>query len=388
MNKSIYFNNIQLKLELDKCLSCATKPCQKACPVKCDAHQFIKLAKENKLKEAVDIIYQKNPFGHICGLVCPEKFCMKACLRAKIDQAVNIKKIQATLAQKSPLKEHHFSPIYRSEKIAIVGAGPAGITAAFTLAKNGFQVTLIEKEDEISGALSLIPNNRLPKEVIKEELNLITKKEPFKILTNTLIKNPKNLLNEGFDYVFMATGETKLKKLHIKGENHALSYPLFLKNISNYKAFKKIAIIGGGNVAFDGAISAKKAGIQEVHLFVRRRHIDMRITLQEHQELIQNQITLHPLTSPIQIKKQKDKFNLLVQNNTIIDEKPVAIEKAIYTQQGFDAIISAIGSTAEATLKSDRIFYIGDIKLGSSSVVEAIAHAQQTTLNFMQSLLK
>ena len=174
----------------------------------------------------------------------------------------------------------------------------------------------------------------------------------------------------------------------IKGENHALSYPLFLKNISNYKAFKKIAIIGGGNVAFDCAISAKKAGIQEVHLFVRRRHIDMRITLQEHQELIQNQITLHPLTSPIQIKKQKDKFNLLVQNNTIIDEKPVAIEKAIYTQQGFDAIISAIGSTAEATLKSDRIFYIGDIKLGSSSVVEAIAHAQQTTLNFMQSLLK
>ena len=388
MNKSFYLNNIQLKSELNRCLGCTTKPCKQACPLKCDPQQFIQLAKEEKFKEAVEAIYKKNPLGKICGLVCPEKLCMKACLRTKIDSPIQINKIQATLIEKNPLKEITFPAPFHSEKIAVIGAGPSGIATAFLLAKNGFKVTLFEKNEHVGGALSLIPFYRLSKETIFQEFNLLLKNAPITLKTNTYIKKPKTLIEQGFDAIFITTGEQKLKKLFIKGEKHTISYPTFLSNPQIWKQNKKIAIIGGGNVAFDCAILAKKTGVENVHIFVRRRHCDMRIDLKDHLELVENKITIHPLTSPVQIKKQKEKFNLFLQKNTYKNSQLETIQNSLYTENDFDTIVCAVGTETTQVQNTDKIFYVGDVKIGSSSVVEAIADAKQTVQEFIQSLLK
>ena len=388
MNKSFYLNNIQLKSELNRCLGCATKPCKQACPLKCDPQQFIQLAKEEKFKEAVESIYKKNPLGKICGLVCPERLCMKACLRSKIDSPIQINKIQATLIEKHPLKEITFPAPFHSEKIAVIGAGPAGVVTAFLLAQNGFKVTLFEKNESIGGALSLIPSFRLSKETIFQEFNLLLKNAPITLKTNTYIKNPKTLLKTGFNAVFITTGEEKLKKLFIKGEKHTISYPSFLSNPKAWEQSKKIAIIGGGNVAFDCAILAKKTGVENVHIFVRRRHCDMRITLKDHLELVENKISIHPLTHPVQIKKEKAKYNLILEKNSYHDNKLEIIKNSLYSENGFDTIVCAIGTETTQVQNTDNIFYAGDIKIGSSSVAEAIADAKQTVQEFIQSLLK
>lgn len=390
MKKSLYLNNIQLKAELDRCLGCSSKPCKIACPIKCDPHYFIKKAKENNFKEAATSIYQQNPLGKICGLVCPEHLCMKACIRGKIDFPINIPKVQATIIEKANIKDpiKSTNKIHSHAHIAIIGAGPAGISAAITFAQHGISSTLFEAEPNIGGAINLIPEDRLPKQVIKEEFSYFSNTELIHILTHKKITNPQALLKKGFSHIIITTGEDKPHLLNIMGEEFCIPYQDYLKSPKTYSHFNKIAIIGGGNVAADCALTAKKLGTKEIDIFIRRRSCDMRLSPHQQLELIQEKISINPLCSPIEILQDKNKFSLRVILNKVTEStfKSNPNETHLYTN--FDAVIRATGAKSSIQKYDENIFYAGDCKNGSSSVVEALSDGKQVALKIIKSLLK
>ncbi len=389
MTKSLYLNNIQLKAELDRCLCCTTKPCKTACPIKCDPCYFIKKAKENNFKEAALSIYQQNPLGKICGLVCPNNLCMKACVRGKIDFPINIPKVQATIIEKANIKnkiETH--PKNSDARIAIIGAGPAGILAAITFAQYGIQSTLFDSCSKIGGSINLIPEDRLPKKVIEEEFSCFLNENLIHIQTNKKITEPKKLLNQGFSHIIISTGEDAPRLLNIKGEDFCTSYQEYLKHPKNYSSLHKVAIIGGGNVAADCALTAKKMGAHEIDIFIRRRSCDMRLSPQQYLELVQEKISINPLYSPIEIIKENNKFSLKVVKNKITESSFEAIQNETHLYTNFDAIIRATGAKTSIKKYEENIFYAGDCKNGSSSVVEALSDGKRIALEIIKSLLK
>ena len=390
MAKSLFLNNIQLKAELERCLGCTSKPCKTACPLKCDPNYFIKKAKENNFKEAALSIYQQNPLGKICGLVCPDHLCMKACIRGKIDFPINIQKVQATIIEKANIKNKIETPLtpHKNAHVAIVGAGPAGISAAITLAQNGIPSTLFEADSNIGGAINLIPEDRLPKKIKNEEFACFLNTKHITVVTNTKIRNPLFLFNQGFSHIIVTTGEDEPHLLNIKGEKLCIPYQEYLKNPENYLNLQKIAIIGGGNVALDCALTAKKLGAKEIEIFIRRRSCDMRLSHQQHLELIDEKISVNPLYSPLEISKNKNKFSLKVVRNKTINSKIEPILNETYLHTNFDAIIRATGAKTSIQQYDENIFYAGDCIKGSSSVVEALSDGKQIAFKIINSLLK
>ena len=390
MVKSLYLNNIQLKAELDRCLGCTSKPCKTACPVKCDPNYFIKKAKENNFKEAALSIYQQNPLGKICGLICPDHLCMKACIRGKIDCPINIPKVQASIIEKANIKNKIEVPTsqHSNTHVAIIGAGPAGISAAITFAQNGIQSSLFEANSTIGGAINLIPEDRLPKKIIKEEFSCFSNTKLITILTDKKITNPNTLFEQGFSHIVVTTGEDEPHLLNIKGENFCIPYQEYLKSPENYSRIQKVAIIGGGNVALDCALTVKKFGAKEIDIFIRRHSYDMRLSSQQYLELIQEKINVNPLCSPLEISKNKDKFSLKVIRNEITNSTIKSIPNKTLLYSNFDIIIRATGAKSSIQEHKENIFYAGDCIKGSSSVVEALSDGKRVAIEIIKSLLK
>ena len=178
----------QLKQKLNCCLGCKVMPCAKACPLGVSPHDFIAAAKSGNYANAAAIIAEKNPLPQTCGLICPDMFCQKVCIRARIDTAVEIPCLQADIIKKGGLPPLNL-PAYNGKKAAIIGAGPAGLGALFELLINGWHVDIYEKENKLGGAARLIPEYRLPHNVLDTEINRLTQNERVNIFLNTEITN-------------------------------------------------------------------------------------------------------------------------------------------------------------------------------------------------------
>ena len=371
--KPLYLNKAQLKAELDRCLNCKTQPCMHACPVNCSPQEFINQAKEGDYSGAVKTILRNNPLGQTCGLICPDKFCMKACIRNRIDFAVNIPKVQATVLENYRKEKESFSDVKpNGVKVAVVGAGPAGLAASSVLAKSGCKVVVFEASSQIGGALNLIPDERLPHDVIEKDWSYIFNPDLVELKLNSKISDALSLKSD-FDWIIVASGEPNLVDLGIVGEEYAVSYMEYLRAPEQYATAGKVAIIGGGNVAADCAFTAKTTGAAEVEMFVRRRIADMRISKAEHLELVEREIDISAMTSPDKIEADSDKFTLYVHKNRFNDGKLTPIENSQLKLTGFSLIIKAIGSRADSKIDDDKIVYAGDCKTGGSTIVEAIS---------------
>jgi glutamate synthase (NADPH) small chain len=284
----------QAMKEAQRCLTCANPQCSKGCPVGVEIPSFIKLIKEKKYADAIGKIKEKNSLPAICGRVCPqEEQCQKFCIMGKKGDPISIGRLErfvADLEREKSKRTPSWPPRKSSptgKRVAMIGAGPAGLTAAAELAKLGHKVTIFEALHVAGGVLVYgIPEFRLPKKIVQEEVDYI-KKLGVELHTDILIGRTftiEELFNKGFDAVFIGSGAGLPQFLGIPGENLGGIYSAneFLIRVNLMKSYrfpqfdtplkvgKNVAVIGAGNVAMDSARCALRLGAEHVCMIYRR----------------------------------------------------------------------------------------------------------------------
>lgn len=341
------------------CLNCPVKPCSnKGCPLGNDIPSFIKAVKEEDYKKAYEILSETTVLSAICGRICPHtKQCEGSCVRGIKSSSVNIGELEAFIGDIAIKENYPLGALNienKNKKIAIIGGGPAGLTASAFLLRRGYSVTLYEKYDYLGGLLVHgIPEFRLPKEVVKKTIekiiNLGLKVEYNKELGKNLSLQQ---LESEYDAIFLAFGANITTKMEVLGEELKGVYGgnqlLEKQNHPNYKN-KKVAIIGGGNVAMDCARTIKRLGAQEVKVIYRRAEEQMPAEVKEIQEakeegiefLFQNNIVKILGTSKVE-KIELIKTEL-VQQEGQERKVPINIPNSNYIID-VDYIIMALGS--------------------------------------------
>ena len=379
MTQKLYLTNTQLKAETDRCLHCAEKPCMKACPANCSPADFIAAAKGMTPADygrAAEIILKSNPLGQMCGLTCPDRFCMKACTRRAFDTAIKIPAVQAAILEKA--REAGTvdvpSPVAPNGKnAAIVGAGPAGLAAAAVLARKGYSVTVFEASDSVGGAAKLIPEARLPRAVIEKDWAFVKTLGDITLKANRRVANPVDLLKDGYDGVIVAVGEPHSATMGIPGEDLAISFMDYLKSPEKYKTDGNVAVLGGGAVATDCAVTAKDSGAQNVEMFVRRRVCDMRLTGGERAWLLEKTIDITSMTRVEKIEKTGDTYTLYTCKTRFNGTKLEDIPDTTIRRPDFARVVMAVGSKADPKKEAEKVVYAGDCNHGGSTIVEAVA---------------
>ena len=315
------YNLEEAQAEASRCLNCKNARCVTGCPVNIDIPAFIKQVEEGNMEEAYNVISMYSALPAVCGRVCPqESQCECKCVRGVKGEAVSIGKLERFVADWA--RENGIAPKVSAEKngkkVAVVGSGPAGLTCAGDLAKKGYDVTIFEALHEAGGVLSYgIPEFRLPKgTVVAGEVENV-KKLGVKIETNVVIGKATTvdelMEDEGFDAVFIGSGAGLPKFMGIPGENAngVFSANEYLTRNNLMKAFddsyatpiaggKKVAVVGGGNVAMDAARTALRLGA-EVHIVYRRSEEELPARVEEVHHAKEEGIIFDLLTNPKEI---------------------------------------------------------------------------------------
>ena len=315
------YNMEEAQEEASRCLKCKNPQCQKGCPVSIDIPAFIKEVEEGNIEEAAKVIGKSSSLPAVCGRVCPqESQCEGKCIRGIKGEPISIGKLERFVADWS--RENGIEPEKadgtNGKKVAVIGSGPSGLTCAGDLAKLGYDVTIFEALHEPGGVLVYgIPEFRLPKDtVVKHEIENV-KKLGVKIETNVVIgqstKIDELLNEEGFDAVFIGSGAGLPRFMGIPGEsaNGVFSANEYLTRSNLMKAFsedydtplvagKKVAVVGGGNVAMDAARTALRLGA-EVHIVYRRSEEELPARVEEVHHAKEEGVIFDLLTNPIEI---------------------------------------------------------------------------------------
>lgn len=324
-SRSTNFNEVALGyteaealIEAQRCLECPKPRCVEGCPVGVEIPAFIKLIKERKYDEAISKVKEKNSLPAICGRVCPqEEQCQKNCIRGKTGDPISIGRLERFVADLEREKGLIITMIVKPTggKIAVVGAGPAGLTAAADLAKLGHNVTVFEALHAAGGVLVYgIPEFRLPKKIVQAEVDYV-KKLGVQFHSDALIGRLftiEELFKKGFDAVFIGSGAGLPMFLGIPGENLGGIYSAneFLIRVNMMKSYrfpefdtpikvgKQVAVIGGGNVAMDSARCALRLGAEHVCIIYRRSREEIPARAEELQNAEEEGITCKFLAAP------------------------------------------------------------------------------------------
>ena len=342
------------------CLNCINKPCTKGCPLNNDITGSIQLVKEDKLKEAYELLCDTTVLQSICGRICPHtKQCEGKCIRGYKGEPVNIGKLESTLGDLAISNNWNIPTIeeIKKEKIAIIGSGPSGLTCAAFLRRKGYQVTIYEKHNYLGGLLRHgIPEFRLPKTILDETINKILSLGIEVKLNQELGKNLslKDLENE-YDAIFIGIGANISSNMNIPGEELNGVYGgnelLELNNHPDYKD-KEVVVSGGGNVAMDVARTINKRGAKQVTIVYRRSETEMPAETKEIEEAKKEGINFLLQTNILSIKGNNKVEELecikteLVQKEGESRLSPVNIEGTNFNLKA-DYIIMAVGSHPE-----------------------------------------
>ncbi len=337
------------------CLGCIAKPCSNACPMHTKIPEFIEKIKENDLKSAYQLLIENNVFTHVCSLICPqENQCEGSCIRSikqestkigKLEKFVNEWAISNNIEPKIPVVNNNFS-----KKVAIIGSGPAGLSCAFELAKNGIKSTVFEKENELGGVLYYgIPDFRLKKDII-ENIIKILKSLGIKFKLNCSLGKDITIesLKKEYDYVFIGIGAEvpSIYKLTDESTNAIFDSDIFLRayNYNNYiKNLGEVVVIGGGNVAMDVARSAVRMGAKKVSILYRRDREHMPARNVELDEAITEGINFVELTRVLSANVDNEKIKSLNCIKTqIVDGKAQDIKNSEFIFNA-DTVVFAIG---------------------------------------------
>ncbi len=316
--------------EAKRCLHCKHRPCVGGCPVRIDIPDFIAKVAEGEFEQAYQIIHQSSSLPAVCGRVCPQETqCEEVCVRGIKGEPVGIGRLERFVAdyhnRNSESKPQR--PALNGHKVAVIGSGPAGLTCAGDLAKKGYSVTVFEALHLAGGVLVYgIPEFRLPKSIVQKEIDTL-KELGVEIETNMVIGKVLSideLMDEyGYEAVFIGSGAGLPKFMNIKGENLKGVYSAneFLTRVNLMKAYrddsstpiqhaKRVAVVGGGNVAMDAARCAKRLGAEEVYIVYRRSLNELPARKEEVEHAMEEGIIFKLLNNPIEIIGD-DKFNVV-----------------------------------------------------------------------------
>ena len=316
------YNQEEAMEEAQRCLGCKKPKCVEGCPVSINIPGFIEEIKEGKIEEAYKVIGLSSALPAICGRVCPqESQCEGKCIRGVKGEAVSIGKLERFVADYA--LEHDIKPVgaevKNGHKVAVIGSGPSGLTCAGDLAKAGYDVTVFEALHELGGVLVYgIPEFRLPKQkVVKKEIEKV-KELGVKFETNVVIGKSTTIdqliEDEGFEAVFIGSGAGLPMFMGIPGENASgvFSANEYLTRSNLMKAFddsydtpiaagKKVAVVGGGNVAMDAARTAKRLGAKNVYIVYRRSDAEIPARAEEVHHAKEEGIIFKLLTNPVAV---------------------------------------------------------------------------------------
>ena len=382
---NMFLSNAQLKAEIDACLYCEEKPCQTACPSDCSPADFIMAAKmmqKSDFSRSANLIMFSNPLGGICGAVCPDWFCMDACSKKLFDGPINIPMVQAAIierAKKLKVMPKFKKPASNGKRIAVVGAGPAGLTSAVVLARLGYKIDIYEKEKKAGGMCGLIPDDRLPKQVVKTEVDFLKTLGAINIKYGKEIKNPEALIKK-YNSIILTAGLKDQIKLNIPNEDLGIEGLEYLTNQAKYNVKgKNVVIIGGGAVAADCAMTAVRRGAAKVEICTRKNIGAIQLPEKELSDLIKAGIDINGRTRITEIVAIKGKIKGI---KTIkIDIKKKDIKGTEQLRNDIDFVVLAIKNLPAFKKKNIKgIFYAGDGKNGPSTVVESVASGKNAAI--------
>jgi NADPH-dependent glutamate synthase beta subunit-like oxidoreductase/ferredoxin len=382
-------------------------PCQESCPAHIDISRFLREIAEEKYVDALKTIYKMVPFPGTLGWICNYP-CEETCRRSELDDPVSIRFMKRLAFEKATLDLKN-KDLNSGKKVAIVGAGPAGLSCAFYLAQLGHNVTIFEEKSKPGGMLRYgIPSFRLPREVFEKEIKII-QKMGIDIKFNTKIKSTEELFKQGFNAIFVGIGAQNGITLNIEGEDNprVIEALKFLNNFpveinsNDTKLGKQVAVIGGGNTAIDAARTALRLG-SKVTIFYRRSENEMPAYQEEIKEAKKDGINFRFLSNPISIHPNINRLKIefikmkLGQKDQSGRARPIPIKNSNFSDN-FDNIIIAIGQKVNPlkdininskgwidynndTLTIKPGVFIGGDAVGPSSVVEAVAMGRESAL--------
>ena len=364
--------------EAQRCLNCKNMPCVSGCPVNIQIPKFIKAITEKDFEGAYQIISESSSLPAVCGRVCPqEKQCEGKCVRGIKTEAVGIGRLERFAADyhNANFKGEVVKPEPNGKKVAIIGAGPSGLTCAGDLAKMGYAVTIYEALHLAGGVLVYgIPEFRLPKTIVQKEIDNLSALgvdvETNMVIGKTLTID--ELFDNGFDAVFIGSGAGLPRFMNIPGENLKGVYSAneFLTRVNLMKAYKensdtpikqnkKVAVVGGGNVAMDAARCAKRLGAEEVYIVYRRGEEELPARKEEVEHAKEEGIIFKLLTNPVEILGGEDKFvngmkcveMELGEPDASGRRKPVVKENSEFVLD-VDCVIMSIGTSPNPLIKN------------------------------------
>ena len=377
------YNEEEAVAEAARCLNCKNAKCTGGCPVSIDIPAFVQEVKGHNFEEAAKIIAKSSALPAVCGRVCPqESQCEGQCIRGIKGEPVSIGKLERFVADWA--RENGFVPEVTADKngkkVAVIGSGPAGLTCAGDLAKLGYEVTIFEALHEPGGVLTYgIPEFRLPKQgVVQPEIDNV-RKLGVKIETNVVIGKAVTIDelmdDEGYQAVFIGSGAGLPKFMGIPGENAngVFSANEYLTRSNLMKAFrddydtpivagKKVAVVGGGNVAMDAARTALRPGA-EVHIVYRRSEKELPARAEEVHHAKEEGIIFNLLTNPVEINTDDKGWvsGLTVRKMELGEpdasgrRRPVEIEGSDFTIEA-DTVIMALGTSPNPLISSTTVY--------------------------------
>lgn len=375
-------------------------PCVEACPGGVDVPRYIRHIRKGEFDQARAVVREQIPFSAVCGHVCVHP-CESRCARIQYDETIAIRLLKRAAEENALVRREPVRPLATNKRVAIVGSGPSGLTAAYYLARLGHQVVVFEALPEPGGLLWYgIPSYRLPREVILAEIDLI-RSQGVEIITNKPIESPAGLLEDGFAAVLVAFGAWRTQKMGIDGENstRVLSGLAFLREINQGRRpalGRKVIVVGGGNTALDAARAAVRLGA-ETRLLYRRRQEDMPAAAEEIIDALEEGVQMDFLTVPTGIADGKIACRKMTIGPPDASGRPLPIplEGSEFPLEG-DTLIMAVGQLVrgegygldchpDGTIKSDSanlatshpgVFAAGDAVTGPSTIIQAIAQGK------------